>query len=55
MAKESLTVQYTKLLQQHRDPDAKAVLDFVKKHKNDKVFIKRVKTLNKLWELKNVI
>ncbi len=49
---ESLTVQYTKLLQKLRDPNLKEVKDFVAKHKDDEVFMRRVHTINKLWELK---
>lgn len=50
---EPLIITYTGLLHKHRDPNAKEVKDFVEQHKDDAVFLKRVETLNKVWELKN--
>jgi hypothetical protein len=47
-----LIIQYTNLLHQHRDPQATEVQAFVALHKDDEVFMKRVRTLEKVWELK---
>lgn len=49
---EPLIIQYTNLLHKYRDDKAKEVRAFVKKHKDDKVFVRRAKTLDKLFALK---
>jgi len=49
---EPLIIQYTNLLHQYRDPHATEVKAFVEKHKGDAVLMRRVDTLNKVWELK---
>lgn len=49
---DPLIIQYTSLLHQYRDPKAVPVLAFVEVHKDNAVLMRRVETLNKLWELK---
>ena len=49
---EPSIIQYTNLLHRYRDPEAKQVKAFVDKHKDDKVFLRRTKALNKLFSLK---
>lgn len=48
-----LIIQYTNLLHKYRDPLAKEVVDFVKQHENDKVFVRRANVLNMVWALKS--
>ncbi len=45
-----LMIQLTNLLHQHRDPEAQAVRDFVSEHSKDAVFMRRAKTLIKLFK-----
>lgn len=47
-----LIIQYTNLLHRHRNPDAKSLRDFRKAHKDNDVFLKRARALNKVWRLK---
>ena len=49
---EPLIIQYTNLLHQYRDPNAAEVKAFVELNKGDAVLMRRVETLNKVWELK---
>jgi len=49
---QPLIIQYTNLLHQYRDPEAEAIKKFLKKHFQDHVFIRRAKTLNKVFKLK---
>jgi hypothetical protein len=51
-ANDPLIIQYTQLLHQYRDTEAEPVKAFVQAHLNDLVFVKRVKTLNKVFKLK---
>jgi hypothetical protein len=52
MRKGALIVQYTNLLHRWRDPNAKSVREFLQKHRNDAVFQRRAKVLNRLFLLK---
>lgn len=52
MSKQDLIVEYMNLLHRHRSPNAPKVLQFVKEHKQDAVFVRRVATLNRVWKLK---
>jgi len=47
-----LIIQYTNLLHQYRDPKVKAVTEFLKRHSEDSVFVKRAQVLNKVFLLK---
>jgi len=47
-----LIIQYTNLLHQYRDPAAPAVKAFVAEHAKDKVFVRRTKALNRVFQLK---
>ncbi len=47
-----LIIQYTNLLHKYRDIEAKEVRKFVEQHKEDKVFVRRAKTLDGLFVLK---
>ena len=49
---QPLIIQYTNLLHQYRDPNAKSVQVFLKKHSQDRLFIKRAKVLNRVFKLK---
>ena len=49
---EPLIIKYTNLLHKYRDIKAKEVRKFVERHKGDKVFVRRAKTLDKLFALK---
>ena len=49
---EPLIITYTNLLHKYRDPNAKEVKEFVDKHKDDKVLVRRAQTLNELFILK---
>jgi hypothetical protein len=51
---QPLIIQYTNLLHEYRHPGAAPVREFLKKH-SDPVFRRRVKVLNKLFELKRVL
>ena len=48
---QPLIIQYTNLLHQYRDPNAKPVKAFMKKQR-DPVFQRRARALNKLFKLK---
>jgi hypothetical protein len=48
---QPLVIQYTNLLHQYRDPDAKPIREFLRKH-SDPVFRRRAKALNRLFKLK---
>ena len=48
----NLIIEYTNLLHRYQDPNATPVKDFLKEHSSDEVFVKRVKTLNKVFRLK---
>jgi hypothetical protein len=52
MMAQPLIIQYTNLLHQYRDPDAKVVQEFLKKHSQDRLFIRRAKVLNRVFKLK---
>jgi len=43
-------IEYTNLLHRSRDPEAKVVKNFVEKHKDDEVLMRRIKKLNELFE-----
>jgi len=47
-----LIIQYTNFLHQYRDPAAPAVKKFVAEHAENKVFIRRTKALNRVFQLK---
>ena len=47
-----LIIQYTNLLHQYRDPNAPEVSAFVEEHRGDKVFVRRTKALNRVFQLK---
>lgn len=47
-----LIIQYTNLLHQYRDPNANAVKQFLKRHSQDSVFLRRAHALNKVFKLK---
>ncbi len=47
-----LIIEYTNLLHQYRDPAAEAVTAFVKKNKDDEVFLKRVEAVNHAFKLR---
>lgn len=49
---EPLIITYTNLLHQFRDPNAAEVLAFVKQHAEDAIFVRRVDTLNRVFQLK---
>ncbi len=49
---EPKIITYTNLLHKYRDPKAPEVQKFLKENKDDDVFVKRAKTLNRLFELK---
>jgi hypothetical protein len=49
---QPLIIQYTNLLHQYRDTEAEPIKKFLKKHSQDHVFIRRAKTLNKVFKLK---
>ncbi len=49
---EPLIITYTNLLHKHRDANAKEVKEFVEKHQDDKVFLRRATTLNNLFAIK---
>lgn len=49
---QPLIIQYTNLLHQYRDPEAEAIKKFLRKHSQDRIFIRRAKTLNKVFKLK---
>ncbi len=49
---EPIIITYTNLLHKYRDPNAEEVKKFVEKNKQDKVFVKRTETLNRLYALK---
>ena len=49
---EPLIIKYTNLLHKYRDVNAKEVKEFVEKHKDDEVFVRRAQTLNELFALK---
>jgi hypothetical protein len=49
---EPLIITYTNLLHKYREPNTKQVREFLAKHKDDKVFQRRAKTLDKLFLLK---
>ncbi len=49
---EPLIITYTNLLHKHRDANAKEVKEFVEKHQDDEVFLRRAKTLNELFAIK---
>jgi hypothetical protein len=49
---EPLIITYTNLLHKYRDPQAKEVREFVEKHIDDKDFVRRAQTLDKLFALK---
>ncbi len=48
-------IEYTNLLHRYRDPNAKQIKEFLQKHSEDKVFLKRAQTLNKLFKLKETL
>jgi len=50
--KEPNVITYTNLLHKHGCPCSKHIKAYVKKHEDDKVFMRRVKVLNELFELK---
>jgi hypothetical protein len=50
-----LIIQLTNELHRTRDPDSKPVKDFIAKHSHDEVFMKRAKTLVKLFKLKSAL
>ncbi len=52
MSVQPLTIQYTNLLHQYRDPEAAPVKAFVAKHSDDKIFVMRAEVLNKMFKLK---
>jgi hypothetical protein len=52
---QPLIIQYTNLLHQYRDTNAKSVKEFLSTHANDKTFIRRAKALNKLFKLKETL
>ncbi len=49
---QPLVIHYTNLLHKYRDPNARPVKDFLKKHSKDKVLQKLEKALNKVLKLK---
>jgi hypothetical protein len=49
---QPLIIQYTNLLHQYGDPNAKPILDFLKQHASDVVFVRRAKAINKVFKLK---
>ena len=49
---QPLIIQYTNLLHQYRDPEAKEVKAFLEQHAADAVFVKRAEVLNKVFKLK---
>lgn len=49
---QPLIIQYTNLLHQYRDPEAEAIKKFLGKHSQDRIFIRRAKTLNRVFKLK---
>lgn len=49
---QPLIIQYTNLLHQYRDPNAKTVQTFLEKHSQDRLFVKRAKVLNRVFKLK---
>ena len=49
---EPLIITYTNLLHKYRDAEAKEVKNFVERHKEDTVFVRRAHTLNDLFALK---
>jgi hypothetical protein len=55
VTREPLIITYTNLLHQYRDPNATEVLAFVQQHEGDPVFLGRVKTLNKVFKLKEAL
>jgi hypothetical protein len=51
MKKPSI-IEYTNLLHKYRDPDAEPVLEFVREHASDPVFVRRAKVLKRVFQLK---
>ncbi len=49
---QPLVIQYTNLLHKYRDPNAEVVKAFRRQHAEDKVFVKRVAAIDKVWKLK---
>ena len=49
---QPLIIQYTNLLHQYRDHNAKAVKEFLRKNSSNSVFMKRARVLNKIFQLK---
>ena len=50
---ESIIITYTNLLHKYKNPENKEVQKFVSKHVDNELFMKRVKTLNRLHSLKD--
>lgn len=50
--KTPLIIQYTNLLHRFQNIDASLVEKFLKEHLEDKIFIRRVYVLNKIFKLK---
>lgn len=53
--KEPKLITYTNLLHEHGGPSAKAAKNFVEKHQDDIVFVRRAETLNNLFNLRDAI
>ncbi len=49
---EPLIITYTNLLHKYRDANAKEVKEFVERHREEPIFLRRVKTLNELFAIK---
>lgn len=54
MSTQPLTIQYTNLLHQYRNPEAAEVKAFVAQHSDDNTFVKRAEVLNRMFKLKDV-
>jgi hypothetical protein len=52
--KEPLIVQYTNLLHEHQAPNAPAVQQFFKEHKDDSVFAERAQKLGALYVIEKL-
>lgn len=49
--KESLIIQYTRILHKYGGPNSKQALAFIKSHKSNVQFVIRARTLNVVWQL----
>lgn len=50
---QPLIIQYTNLLHKHKDPQSQEVLEFLRTHSDDHVFVRRAEALNYVFRLRS--